>query len=149
MTFPKIELHVHLEGTVRASTLLQVARRNDVTLPADTVEELARLYQFSDFAHFLRVWALTTGALRTKQDFQQVVVDYAAEAARHGAVYLEGNGGAGHLADDVPGKRPTAREGSSRAVLRSAQRNNLPLSPHIQAGQGRTDDHSLHGQSPH
>ena len=90
MTFPKIELHVHLEGTVRASTLLQIARRNGVSLPADTVEGLAGLYEFTDFAHFLQVWALTTGALRTKQDFQQVVLDYAAEAARHGAVYLEG-----------------------------------------------------------
>ena len=33
---------------------------------------------------------LTTGALRTERDFRQVVVDYAAEAASHGAVYLEG-----------------------------------------------------------
>ncbi len=90
MIFPKIELHVHLEGTVRASTLLQIARRNGVSLPADTVEGLAGLYEFTDFAHFLQVWAFTTSALRTKQDFQQVVLDYAAEAARHGAVYLEG-----------------------------------------------------------
>ena len=90
MTFPKIELHVHLEGTVRAGTLLQIARRNDVPLPADSVEGLASLYEFRDFAHFLEVWALTTGALRTERDFRQVVVDYAAEAAGHGAVYIEG-----------------------------------------------------------
>ena len=89
-TFPKIELHVHLEGTVRAGTLLQIARRNNVPLPADSVEGLAGLYQFRDFAHFLDVWLLTTGALRTERDFRQVVVDYAAEAASHGAVYLEG-----------------------------------------------------------
>ena len=88
--FPKIELHVHLEGTVRAPTLLQIARRNSVTLPADSVEGLAALYEFSDFLHFLNVWLLTTSALRTEQDFRQVVVDYAAEAASHGAVYLEG-----------------------------------------------------------
>jgi aminodeoxyfutalosine deaminase len=90
VTFPKIELHVHLEGTVRAATLLEIARRNDVALPADSVQGLAGLYEFTDFEHFLQVWALTTGALRTAQDFRQVVVDYAAEAARHGAVYLEG-----------------------------------------------------------
>jgi aminodeoxyfutalosine deaminase len=89
-TFPKIELHVHLEGTVRARTLLQIARRNSVPLPADSVEGLAGLYEFRDFAHFLDVWMLTTGALRTEKDFRQVVVDYAAEAASHGAVYLEG-----------------------------------------------------------
>src|SRR5215469_9520701 len=88
--FPKIELHVHLEGTVRAGTLLQIARRNGVPLPADSVEELAAMYEFRDFAHFLEVWLLTTGALRTERDFRQVVVEYAAEAASHGAVYLEG-----------------------------------------------------------
>jgi aminodeoxyfutalosine deaminase len=89
-TFPKIELHVHLEGTVRARTLLQIAKRNSVALPADSVEGLAGLYQFRDFTHFLDVWMLTTGALQTEQDFRQVVVDYAAEAASHGAVYIEG-----------------------------------------------------------
>jgi aminodeoxyfutalosine deaminase len=90
VSFPKIELHVHLEGTVRAPALLQMARRNDVALPADTVAGLAGLYEFTDFAHFINVWMLTTSALRTAADFRQVVVDYAAEAASHGAVYLEG-----------------------------------------------------------
>ena len=88
--FPKIELHVHLEGTVRAGTLLEIARRNGCALPADTVEGLAEVYRFRDFQHFLDVWLLTTDALRTEADFRQMVVDYAAEAAAHGAVYLEG-----------------------------------------------------------
>jgi aminodeoxyfutalosine deaminase len=90
LSYPKIELHVHLEGTVRPATLLQIARRNDVALPADTVEGLAELYRFRDFAHFIEVWVMTTAALRTAADFRQVVVDYAEEAASHGAVYIEG-----------------------------------------------------------
>jgi aminodeoxyfutalosine deaminase len=89
-TFPKIELHVHLEGSVRAQSLLQIAKRNGVPLPADSVEGLAGLYQYQDFSQFIDVWLLTTGALRTERDFRQVVVDYAAEAVRHGAVYIEG-----------------------------------------------------------
>jgi aminodeoxyfutalosine deaminase len=89
MTYPKIELHVHLEGTVRPGTLLEIARRNDYALPAETEEGLAELYDFRDFAHFIDVWILTTNALQTAEDFRQVVVDYAAEAASHGAVYLE------------------------------------------------------------
>lgn len=88
--YPKIELHVHLEGTVRPSTLLEIARRNDVRLPAATVEELAELYRFRDFDHFIEVWVMTVGALRKADDFRQIVVDYAAQAASHGAVYLEG-----------------------------------------------------------
>jgi aminodeoxyfutalosine deaminase len=73
--FPKIELHVHLEGTVRPGTLRQIARRNGVPLPADSVEGLAALYEFRDLAHFLEVWLLTTGALcdqGTRQELQQI-----------------------------------------------------------------------------
>jgi aminodeoxyfutalosine deaminase len=87
---PKIELHVHLEGAVRPATLLEIARRNGQPLPADTAEGLADLYRFRDLSHFVEVWLLTTNCLRTAQDFRQVVVDYAGEAAGHGAVYLEG-----------------------------------------------------------
>lgn len=84
--YPKIELHVHLEGTVRAPTLKAIARRNDYALPDD----LDSLYAFRDFRHFIEVWVLTTNALRSEADFRQIVVDYAEEAAAHGAVYLEG-----------------------------------------------------------
>src|SRR5262245_26428121 len=83
---PKIELHVHLEGTVRPDTLRAIAKRNDYALPDD----LDSLYRFRDFTHFIEVWILTTNALRTEEDFRQVVVDYAEEAAAHGAAYLEG-----------------------------------------------------------
>jgi aminodeoxyfutalosine deaminase len=90
MTFPKIELHVHFEGTIRPATLLEIARRNDYALPADTVEGLAALYEFRDFEHFIEIWVLTTNALRRRDDFRRIVVDYAAEASAHGAVYIEG-----------------------------------------------------------
>src|SRR5881409_1538668 len=84
--YPKIELHVHLEGTVRADTLREIAKRNDYPLPDD----LESLYEFTDFRHFIEVWVLTTNALKQEEDYRQMVVDYAAEAASHGAVYLEG-----------------------------------------------------------
>ncbi len=90
MAVPKIELHVHLEGSIRPATLLDIARRNDEKLPADTLEELTELYEFRDFRHFIDVWQLTTNCLRTAEDFRQVVVDYAAEASTLGAVYIEG-----------------------------------------------------------
>lgn len=87
---PKIELHVHLEGTLRPHTLLEMARRNGVALPTQTVEGLAELYRYRDVARFIQVWIMTTNAMRRAEDFCQVVVDYAAAAAAHGAVYLEG-----------------------------------------------------------
>jgi aminodeoxyfutalosine deaminase len=69
--------------------LLEIAGRNGVALPAETEEGIAELYRFRDFSHFVEVWILTTNALRTPDDFRQIVVDYAGEAARHGAVYIE------------------------------------------------------------
>ena len=89
MKYPKIELHVHLEGTVRPETLLEIARRNGYALPVDSVEGVRALYEYSDFGHFIEVFVLTSGALGPAEDFRQIVVEYAEEAHRHGAVYLE------------------------------------------------------------
>jgi aminodeoxyfutalosine deaminase len=87
---PKIELHVHLEGAVRPRALLEIAVRNGVALPVDNVEELEKLYEFTDFDHFIQLWMMTTHAIHTEVDFRQIVVSYAEEAAAHGAVYIEG-----------------------------------------------------------
>ena len=87
--FPKIELHVHLEATVAPELLLRIARRNGVSLPAETAEELRELCRFRDFGHFIEVWIATTRALQHADDFREITVAYAAEAKRHGAVYLE------------------------------------------------------------
>jgi aminodeoxyfutalosine deaminase len=84
--FPKIELHVHLEGTVRPDTLRAIAKRNGHALPDD----LESQYAFRDFAHFLEVFNLVAHCLQRYDDFREVIVDYAAEASRHGAVYFEG-----------------------------------------------------------
>jgi aminodeoxyfutalosine deaminase len=89
VTYPKIELHVHLEGAMRPETLLEVAQRNGYALPVDSAEGVRALYQYRDFAHFIEVFMLTTGALETEDDFRRLVVEYAEEAVAHGAVYLE------------------------------------------------------------
>jgi aminodeoxyfutalosine deaminase len=90
VTYPKIELHVHLEGTVGPETLLALGRQNGVPLPAETVEELRDLYRFTDFDHFIKTWLLATSTLRTADDFRRITVEYAAEAKAQGCVYIEG-----------------------------------------------------------
>jgi aminodeoxyfutalosine deaminase len=90
MSYPKIELHVHLEGTLRPETLMEIASCNGVTLPVSTAEELAAQFHFTDLAHFIDVWLMVTSCLRTADDFRKITVDYAGEAKAHGAVYIEG-----------------------------------------------------------
>jgi aminodeoxyfutalosine deaminase len=89
MSYPKIELHVHLEGAIRPETLFSLAKKNNAPLPVDSLEALERFYEFTDFNHFIDVWNVTTDVLYDADDFRRVVVDYAAEAASYGAVYLE------------------------------------------------------------
>jgi aminodeoxyfutalosine deaminase len=81
---------VHLEGTVQPKTLLEIARRNEYALPAETEEGVSKLYDYRDFAHFIEVWILTTNALQRYEDFREIMTEYAREAAEHGAVYVEG-----------------------------------------------------------
>jgi aminodeoxyfutalosine deaminase len=88
MTPRRIELHVHFEGTVGPDALAALATRNDVALPP--LDELAALYAQRDLDHLGQLWRLITSALRTTDDFHEIVVAYAREAKRHGAVYIEG-----------------------------------------------------------
>ncbi|WP_430592896.1 adenosine deaminase [Humidisolicoccus flavus] len=86
---PKIELHVHLEGAIRPDTLFALARKNKFELPVNSLEELERFYEFTDFHHFIDVWNVTTDVVTDADDFRRIVVEYAREAAGFGAVYLE------------------------------------------------------------
>jgi aminodeoxyfutalosine deaminase len=89
MTYPKIELHVHLEGAVSPDALLAAAARNGWELPASTPQALADFMRFRDFDHFMKAWFATTPALSTERDYRELVVDYARRAAAQGAVYVE------------------------------------------------------------
>jgi adenosine deaminase len=73
---PKVELHVHLEGSIRPATLLALAERNGVSLPAGTVEELEAWYQFTDFAHFIDVYMAICNCLRTPEDFELIAAEF-------------------------------------------------------------------------
>ncbi|MEU7614206.1 adenosine deaminase family protein [Micromonospora sp. NPDC049204] len=80
---PKIELHVHLEGTVRPALLAALAHGHRLPVPAETSG------RFDDLYDFITTWNAMTTVLRTPQDYQRALLAYAAEAARDGAVHLE------------------------------------------------------------
>ncbi|HSB01750.1 MAG TPA: adenosine deaminase [Anaerolineales bacterium] len=73
---PKVELHVHLEGSIRPETLLALAERNGVSLPANTIQGLRDWYQFSDFAHFIEIYFAICNCIRTPADFELMAAEF-------------------------------------------------------------------------
>jgi len=89
LTMPKVELHVHLEGTVSPDTLWRLSRRHGVDLGVSNVEDVARLYEYSDFTHFIDIFTMCSDVLRTAADLGMVVEAYGMELARQNARYAE------------------------------------------------------------
>lgn len=86
---PKVELHVHLEGSIRPATLLELARRNQVALPARTLDELRDFYRFTDFAHFIQVYTVMINCLQTPADFALIAEEFGATMAEQNIRYAE------------------------------------------------------------
>jgi len=86
---PKAELHVHLEGSIQPSTLLLLAERNGVELPARTVEELQQWFTYRDFDHFIEIYVAITECLRTAEDYELIAYEFGAEMARQNVRYAE------------------------------------------------------------
>ncbi len=86
---PKVELHVHLEGAVLPETLLSLAKRHDVDLPAKDLEGIRDFYTFVDFDHFVRVYMKINDCLVTPEDVGMITEELGNEAARQNIRYLE------------------------------------------------------------
>ncbi|HVT59487.1 MAG TPA: adenosine deaminase [Thermoanaerobaculia bacterium] len=89
LRMPKVELHVHLEGAMRPSVLLELARRNGLELPAGDEAGLKRWFRFRDFDHFVEIYLTCSRALRAPEDFQLLVNDFLAEQACQNVLYSE------------------------------------------------------------
>ena len=86
---PKVELHVHLEGSVRPETLLKLAKRHRITLPADDVEGLRRWYTFRDFNHFIEIYMTISTCLRSAEDIELIAREFLIGQAQQHILYSE------------------------------------------------------------
>ncbi len=86
---PKVELHLHLEGAIRPATLLELARKHGVELPANDVQGISEWYRFRDFPHFIEAWLVINSCLRDGADFVRVTRELGETAASENARYLQ------------------------------------------------------------
>ncbi|MGH9745645.1 MAG: adenosine deaminase [Candidatus Acidiferrales bacterium] len=85
-SLPKAELHLHLEGTIRPDTAVELAARHGVALSREEV--LAR-YKYSDFMGFIETFKWITSFLRTPDDYALITRHLAEELLRQTVVYAE------------------------------------------------------------
>jgi adenosine deaminase len=83
---PKAELHLHLEGSIRPDTAVELAARHGVRL---TGEEVAARYQYSNFAGFIEAFKWVTSFLRDPEDYALITRRLLEELMGQNVVYTE------------------------------------------------------------
>ena len=86
---PKVELHVHLEGSIQPETLLKLAERNQVKLPATTVEGLRQWYTFTNFAHFIEIYLTISSCICSAEDIELIAREFLRGQAAQNIVHSE------------------------------------------------------------
>jgi adenosine deaminase len=83
---PKVELHCHVEGTVRPATVVELARKHGRALPTD---DPTALYRFHSLDSFLAVFWLVQELIGDREDWARVAHESLIDAAPHGLRYRE------------------------------------------------------------
>jgi len=86
---PKVELHLHLEGSLEPELMFELAQRNNMDLPFDTVEQVHRAYAFSSLQDFLDIYYQGAGVLQVEQDFYDLTWAYLIKCHQQNVVHVE------------------------------------------------------------
>ncbi|MCB1605092.1 MAG: adenosine deaminase [Gammaproteobacteria bacterium] len=73
---PKVELHMHVEGSMDAEILWSLAHKNNYKLKYNSVEELVKAYKFNNLTEFIEMYMLGTRVIKSEQDLYDVCMNY-------------------------------------------------------------------------
>jgi aminodeoxyfutalosine deaminase len=85
-SLPKAELHLHLEGSIRPETAVELAARHGDQI---TAEEVAARYKYSNFTGFIESFKWVTSYLRDPEDYALIARNLLDELVRENVVYAE------------------------------------------------------------
>lgn len=90
-TLPKIELHEHLDGSLRPDTLLDLALQDHISLPATEKSDLLKILSPgpSSLETYLEAFAVTTAVMQTRQALRRIAFETVEDWYRDGIVYGE------------------------------------------------------------
>src|ERR1700704_1415691 len=73
---PKVELHLHIEGTLEPEMMMSLASKHGIALPYGSVDEVRAAYRFSDLQSFLDLYYAGCDVLRDRRDFYALAMAY-------------------------------------------------------------------------
>ena len=86
---PKVELHLHLEGSLEPELMFELAQRNNIELPFETVEQVRCAYEFSNLQDFLDIYYQGADVLQVEQDFYNLTWAYLKKCHQQNVVHVE------------------------------------------------------------
>ena len=86
---PKVELHLHIEGSLEPELLFELAKRNDIDIPYQSPQALRKAYEFEDLQSFLDIYYQGANALRTEQDFYDLTWAYLEKSKADNVIHTE------------------------------------------------------------
>ncbi|EAI3896566.1 adenosine deaminase [Campylobacter lari] len=86
---PKVELHLHIEGSLEPKMMFDLARKNNITLKYKSEEEIKKAYDFSNLQDFLDIYYQGANVLQTKQDFYDLTFAYMKKCKEQNVVHTE------------------------------------------------------------
>jgi adenosine deaminase len=86
---PKAELHLHMEGSIPAETLLGFIQRKGTEPAIKTVEDLQARLTYTDFPHFIEVWTWKNTFIQDEKDFRKIAHDVLKGLSRQNVKYVE------------------------------------------------------------
>ncbi len=86
---PKVELHLHIEGTLEPEMMFQLAQRNQIDLPFASPQEVKAAYEFTNLQSFLDIYYQGANVLIEEQDFYDLTWAYLLKCQQDNVIHTE------------------------------------------------------------
>lgn len=88
-TLPKVELHLHIEGTLEPEMMFALSKKNNIPIPYKSVEEVREAYNFHNLQSFLDLYYAGASVLVSKEDFFELTWAYFLKCKEDNVMHTE------------------------------------------------------------
>ncbi len=86
---PKPSLHIHLEGSIPPATMLDLAKKNNISFPLKNESEFRKTCDYASFEEFVTLFKQIIGCLKTPEDYERIAYEFGKDCARQNICYAE------------------------------------------------------------